>query len=57
MASIFRNMGYPCLGPNLMYQWADAIGFQASHLLVYILNALLAYLWIRRDDDPSLWWQ
>jgi apolipoprotein N-acyltransferase len=44
------NLGYTLLGvKSPLAQWADVVGFWGLSLGLHLINALIAYLWIRRD--------
>lgn len=44
------NLGYTLLGvKSPLAQWADIVGFWGLSLIIHLINALVAYLWITRD--------
>ncbi len=49
--SIFSwNMGYPLMWIHSPFaQYADVIGFQGLGLVIYLINAWVAWVWLRKD--------
>lgn len=56
--SVFAwNFGYPLLWIHSPWaQWADVVGFLGLSFFMHLINALVAWLWLRKDRRRAAAW-
>lgn len=53
--AIFQwNLGYPLLWAKVpLYHWADVVGFEGLSSFVLLINAWLAWIWLKQDETKK----